>query len=64
MVGKWRLWWTINVAMKNRASKHVIGAMDHVQAVLPYTLTGFDIDNGGEFSNYDRSPGVKSVTSR
>ena len=47
------LGWTINVAIKNRASKHVIAAMDHVQAVLPYPLTGLDMDNGGEFINYD-----------
>ncbi len=47
------LGWTINVAIKNRASKHVIAAMDHVQAVLPYPLTGLDMDNGSEFINYD-----------
>ncbi|MGK2964818.1 MAG: integrase catalytic domain-containing protein [Tepidiformaceae bacterium] len=47
------LGWTINVAIKNRASKHVIAAMDHVAAVLPYPLTGLDMDNGSEFINYD-----------
>lgn len=47
------LGWTLNVAIKNRASKHVIATMDHVQAVLPYPLTGLDMDNGGEFINYD-----------
>ena len=47
------LGWTLNVAIKNRASKHVIAAMDQVAAVLPYPLTGLDMDNGGEFINYD-----------
>ena len=47
------LGWTINVAIKNRASKHVIAAMDEVRAVLPYPITGVDVDNGGEFINYD-----------
>lgn len=47
------LGWTLNVAIKNRASKHVIEAMDQVAAVLPYPLTGLDVDNGGEFINYD-----------
>ena len=38
------LGWTINVAIKNRASKHVIAAMDQVEAALPYPLTGLDMD--------------------
>ena len=47
------LGWTVNVAIKNRASRHVIAAMDHVRAVLPYPITGVDVDNGGKFINYD-----------
>ena len=47
------LGWTINVAIKNRASKHVIEAMGLVEVALPYPITGLDVDNGGEFINYD-----------
>jgi transposase InsO family protein len=44
--------WTVNVAIKNKASVHVVAALDHVAAQLPYPITGLDFDNGGEFINY------------
>ncbi|MES2094576.1 MAG: DDE-type integrase/transposase/recombinase [Actinomycetota bacterium] len=47
------LGWTLNVAIKNRASKHVIESMGLVEAALPYPITGLDMDNGSEFINYD-----------
>lgn len=47
------LGWTINVAIKNRAAKHVLEAMGQVQGSLPYPISGLDMDNGSEFINYD-----------
>jgi transposase InsO family protein len=44
--------WTINVAIKNKASVHVVAALHQVADRLPYPITALDFDNGGEFINY------------
>jgi hypothetical protein len=44
--------WTENVAIKNRAHKWVVEAIDTVSDRLPYSITGLDCDNGGEFINH------------
>jgi hypothetical protein len=44
--------WTINVAIKNKASVHVVAALRQVADRLPYPMVALDFDNGGEFVNY------------
>lgn len=43
--------WTSNVAIKNRAQRWVVGAIELVADTLPYPVVGIDADNGGEFIN-------------
>ncbi len=44
--------WTVNVAIRNRAHKHVVAAIQAVHDRLPYPMVGLDCDNGGEFINH------------
>ncbi len=44
--------WTLNVAIRNRAHKHVVAAIEQVAQALPYPMVGLDWDNGGEFINH------------
>lgn len=44
--------WTENVAIRNKAAKWILAAMDTVSNRLPFPMTGLDCDNGGEFINY------------
>ncbi|MGC1207227.1 MAG: transposase family protein, partial [Ornithinimicrobium sp.] len=44
--------WTLNVAIRNRAHKHVVAAIEQVAQALPYPMLGLDCDNGGEFINH------------
>ncbi|UNX53626.1 integrase [Georgenia sp. TF02-10] len=44
--------WTTNVAIKNRAHRWVVAAIDLLADTLPYPLVGLDSDNGGEFINH------------
>jgi hypothetical protein len=44
--------WTQNVAIKNRAQRWVVEAIDLLADTVPYPLAGLDADNGGEFINH------------
>lgn len=44
--------WTENSAIWNKGSLGVIQAIKAIQTNLPFTLKGFDCDNGSEFLNY------------
>ncbi len=46
------LGWTVNIAIRNRAHRHVIAAIERVTDALPYPMVGLDCDNGGEFINH------------
>ncbi len=41
--------WTINRAIKNKAAKWVVAAMDEIQDVFPYPIDHVHSDNGSEF---------------
>jgi hypothetical protein len=44
--------WTVNRAVWNKGAKGIVDATRDVEAALPFTLLGFDSDNGGEFLNW------------
>lgn len=44
--------WTINRAVKNKASKWIIQALDRVYDQFPFPLDHMHSDNGSEFLNY------------
>lgn len=44
--------WTQNIAIKNRACRWVVEAIDLLADTLPYPIAGLDADNGGEFINH------------
>jgi hypothetical protein len=43
--------WTVNRSVRNKASKWVFEALQHVIAVFPFPILGIDSDNGSEFIN-------------
>lgn len=43
--------WTVNRAIKNKASKWVVKAMDEIQDEFPYPIDHINSDNGSEFLN-------------
>lgn len=44
--------WTETRAIKNKASKWVVGALKSIRTDLPFDLRGIDSDNGSEFINH------------
>ena len=44
--------WTEIRATWNKGAAGVIEQITHVENVLPFSILGFDSDNGGEFLNY------------
>jgi transposase InsO family protein len=44
--------WTENIAIRNKAAKWILQAMDTVTDRLPFPLVGLHCDNGGEFINH------------
>lgn len=44
--------WTENVAIKNRAHRWVMAGINDIAERIPFTVTGIDCDNGGEFINH------------
>jgi hypothetical protein len=44
--------WTINRAVRNKARKWVLEAIDYVLGRFPFPVLGIDSDNGSEFINY------------
>jgi hypothetical protein len=45
--------WTENRSMPDRTAKHVVAALNHVAAAMPFPILGMDSDNGSEFINDD-----------
>lgn len=43
--------WTVNRSVRNKASKWVFEALQHVMGVFPFPIIGIDSDNGSEFIN-------------
>ncbi|WP_199184369.1 DDE-type integrase/transposase/recombinase [Cryobacterium sp. Y62] len=43
--------WTVNRSVKNKASRWVFEALQHVMEVFPFPIIGIDSDNGSEFIN-------------
>jgi len=43
--------WSEQVAVRNKAQRHVFEALQQVRKRLPFTLRGLDSDNGSEFIN-------------
>lgn len=43
--------WTEVRTVRNKAARHVFGALVEIQATLPFPLLGIDSDNGSEFIN-------------
>ena len=44
--------WTINRAVRNKARKWVLEALDYALGRFPFPILGIDSDNGSEFINY------------
>jgi IS30 family transposase len=44
--------WTEQAAVPNKAQKWVFQALQDLRQRLPFTVLGFDSDNGGEFINH------------
>lgn len=44
--------WTEQVAVKNKAQKHVFSGIKQIRGRLPFPLLGIDSDSGAEFINY------------
>jgi hypothetical protein len=43
--------WTETAAVRNKAGRRVVAALDEIAAALPFRLLGVDSDNGQEFIN-------------
>ena len=43
--------WTESRSLPDRTAKHVLAALNHVAAVMPFPILGVDSDNGSEFIN-------------
>lgn len=39
--------------MPDRTAKHVVAALNHIAAAMPFPIVGVDCDNGSEFINDD-----------
>lgn len=45
--------WTENRSLPDRAAKHIVAALNHIAAAMPFPIVGVDSDNGSEFINDD-----------
>lgn len=45
--------WVFTRSMRNNAHVHVLAALDHAVAGIPFEVVGLDFDNGSEFINHD-----------
>ena len=45
--------WTESRSLPDRTAKHVLAALNHVAAAMPFPIVGVDCDNGSEFINDD-----------
>jgi hypothetical protein len=45
--------WTESRSLPDRTAKHVLAALNHIGAAMPFPILGVDSDNGSEFINDD-----------
>lgn len=45
--------WTENRSLPDRTAKHILAALNHIAAAMPFPILGVDSDNGSEFINDD-----------
>lgn len=45
--------WTESRSLPDRTAKHILAALNHVAAAMPFPILGVDSDNGSEFINED-----------
>jgi hypothetical protein len=45
--------WTENRSIPDRTAKHILAALNHIAAAMPFPILGVDCDNGSEFINDD-----------
>ncbi len=45
--------WTESRSMPDRAAKHVLAALNHIAAAMPFPILGVDCDNGSDLINDD-----------
>jgi hypothetical protein len=45
--------WTENRSLPDRNAKHILSALNHITAAMPFPILGVDCDNGSEFINDD-----------
>lgn len=45
--------WTESRSIPDRTAKHILAALNHVAAAIPFPILGVDSDNGSEFINDD-----------
>jgi Integrase core domain len=45
--------WTESRSLPDRTAKHVLAALNHIAAAMPFPIVGVDSDNGSEFINED-----------
>ncbi|BBY91662.1 hypothetical protein MGALJ_13310 [Mycobacterium gallinarum] len=45
--------WTESHSLPDRAVKHILAALNHIAAAMPFPILGVDCDNGSEFINDD-----------
>jgi transposase InsO family protein len=45
--------WTESRSMPDRMAKHILAALNHIAATMPFPILGVDSDNGSEFINDD-----------
>jgi len=45
--------WTESRSLPDRTAKHVLAALNHIGAAMPFPIVGVDCDNGSEFINDD-----------
>jgi transposase InsO family protein len=61
--------WVETRAVLGKSQAHVVDALEHIRATLPFRLLGIDTDNGSEFINhhllsYSRSHGIQFTRGR
>ncbi|MCX2934921.1 DDE-type integrase/transposase/recombinase [Mycobacterium sp. CVI_P3] len=45
--------WTESRSLPDRMAKHILAALNHIAAAMPFPILGVDCDNGSEFINDD-----------
>jgi transposase InsO family protein len=61
--------WVETRAVLGKSQAHVVDALEHIRATIPFRLLGIDTDNGSEFINnhllrYSRSHGIQFTRGR